>query len=792
VGFPPGLASGTPGAEVYSRSMSEGSAGAKPTVQSIMARVDTLLLRMVETEVATLLPEVRAVVHLFPLEISREVEHSVDTPTAEAASKLSLLRYLDKVRNAVSIYCTQQGISARPCGVDPTNHSFVNPEFRRIFLETQSIAYARYKDALPDEIIRTMDDDELQHGFSKQFFHPMLKEATTRFGESQETFLDVATADSLRNTARALLAGLDPTDPRAEQCFAFWTRLPPSLRYQVELAGASQAHVLQCARFLHDVLLRTEDRCGKTTTSFTTEELIPTTRTSLLNPLFVCALEQRHRVQVDHMWESFPDPIRRCLDRQRWEAYHTTTTYAQVHAFVLETFLQAPVLPPVCPWPPIYADEFFQQAGAMLGSIPADDVVPLPFEELVALLPDSIRTAASPVPVEATTHVVEILHWFQRVMGEASAFCAEHQIQAAVQSFRWKGHDDVVFQRFRTHHATMLADTLSHTPDRMFARLTRDEFARDWTLKNLDRLLQDVVSPASAGAPTLSGASLRPAFLPRKRLRVTMGGASSPVAPVGLPVGSLIYPAVEATVEQLTDPGTRAGEYQMVVGRITRTSEFHTQRLPGKPKMCFVLGGAVGSLIRVVVFQVGSANRGLIKMGNIVRLNNVQRQSSYPPHVGVELLFNDLGKSGRRPSTLEVLQDDPRFPSPGIHLRTFADMRGDPLGAVTQFEDFRAKVVGVSARQFVTTSRRQLTLQDELHEQRAITVWENYAAREWSADHSVGKTFLFLGVERGFRRSSSSTHASSSNLFPSPELLNAWYDAVILPCLGELAGFALP
>jgi hypothetical protein len=245
-------------------------------------------------------------------------------------------------------------------------------------------------------------------------------------------------------------------------------------------------------------------------------------------------------------------------------------------------------------------------------------------------------------------------------------------------------------------------------------------------------------------------------------------------------------------VEQLTDPGTRTGEYQMVVGRITRTSEFHTQRLPGKPKMCFVLGGAMGTRIRVVVFDVGATNRGRIKMDNIIRLNNVQRQSSYPPHVGLELLFNDVGKSGRRPSTIEVLKDDPRYPLPDIHLRTFADMRGNPLGAVAQFEDFRAKVVGASACLFVTTIRRQLTLEDELHEQRSITVWENYATREWSADHSVGKTFLFLGVERGLRRSSSSTNASSSNQFPPQELMNAWYDAAILPCLGELAGFALP
>jgi hypothetical protein len=247
-----------------------------------------------------------------------------------------------------------------------------------------------------------------------------------------------------------------------------------------------------------------------------------------------------------------------------------------------------------------------------------------------------------------------------------------------------------------------------------------------------------------------------------------------------------------STVEQLQDSGFVAGEYQTVEGRVVRASEFHTARPGGKPKMCCILAGESETRIRVVFFDINPINRDRVRMDNIIRVGYVQRQPSYPPLVGFECLFNDVGKSGRRPSTVEVLAEDPRYPVPMIHLRTFADMRSSPLGDVAQPEDFRAKVVDASARFHVTSSRRALTLEDEHREQKTVTVWENYALREWNTDGSIGKTFMFLGAERGYRRPNPNSAATSSNQFPQQEQMNVWYDAAILPCTGELEGFALP
>ena len=764
-------------------------------VKPFSVEIDVVFEQFPDVDVDVLLSAVEKVVDLIPSEVKDEMDAVGDVPVGDEASKVNLLRYLGKLRDAVSAYCLKEGATFPAGDVDPLVVSFAAADFRRIFLETFAEAFATYKGTLADDLVDAVSEEKLESGFFGKCYVQVQGLAAQRYAEAHEPAWDVVSAGDFRRAAHDLMLVLDPSvPPPSLECLSFCKRLPASLRSDVVLGGAERAHVVQCAVFLHAVVMKIEERCHADQLGLEPAEFLPTDAATLRDPEFVRVLEEHHRARVSEILDTLPDQV----DRQSWEAEYTRKTYETVRAAAAKTLLDTPPAPPLCVWAPIQADRFGEKAGDLLAGA-ANECGTEALEELRSLLPESLRLAVSPVPVKETSHLLDDLSWLLTVMTRAGEFCAEHQIQATLRPFQWRNRDAEFFDVFKTHHATKLAEFRASLPDIALASLSPEEFARDWTTKNLGRLFRETEAVHPAGSPVPGRVPIRKApdtpdptrvdtnVASPKRLRVSLGGAPSAGSPIGGPGPALAHPAQVSTVEQLQDTGFVAGEYQTVEGRVVRASDFHAARQGGKPKMCCILAGASETRIRIICFDINPIHRDRIKMDNVVRVSYVQRQPSYPPLVGFECLFNDIGKSGRRPSTIEVLLEDPQYPCPMIHLKTFGDMRSSPLGDVAQSEDFRAKLVDAGARFHLNSSRRALTLEDEHREQKTVTVWENYALREWNTDGSIGKTFMFLGAERGYRRPNPNGAAMNRE-----EQMNVWYDAAILACTGELEAFALP
>ena len=174
-----------------------------------------------------------------------------------------------------------------------------------------------------------------------------------------------------------------------------------------------------------------------------------------------------------------------------------------------------------------------------------------------------------------------------------------------------------------------------------------------------------------------------------------------------------------------------------------------------------------------------------------MEIDNIQRQQAFS-NQGYELLFNDSGKGGRRVCGVRVLPESPQYPIPPLHCSNFGALVVEPLGDVAQIINLRGKVVECGPPLFLTTHRRQLTLEDDNRDRRTLMVWDGYATRSWE----IGKTYVFLAVERSLRKVHTAETASSSSSSPGrargEEQLNAWYNASVLLCEGDLASFALP
>ena len=458
------------------------------SVKPFSAAIDGVFDRFPDWDADVLLPEVEKVVDLIPSEVKDEMDAVGDVPVGDEASRVSLLRYLGKLRDAVSAYCLKEGATFPACDVDPLVVSFAAAEFRRVFLETFAEAYAAYKGTLTDDLIDAMSEDKLESGFSGKFFVKVQGNAAKRHAEANEPVWELALAGSLRQTAHDLLQDLNLTDPPpSQQCLGLWKRLPGSLRSEVVLPGAEQAHVIQCAVFLHAVVVKIQERCHADQLLLEPKEILPTESATLLDPKFVRALEEHHRARVSEILDTLPANV----DRQSWEAEYTRKTYETVRAAVAKMLLDTSTAPPNCPWSPIQADSFGQKAGSLLASLAADARGTEELGELRSMLPESLRLAVPSVPVKETSHLVDTLSWIQTTMTTAGDFCAEHQIQAKMHPFQWRNRDAGFFDVFKTHHATKLAEFLASLPDAALASLSPEVLARDWTTKNLDRLFQD-------------------------------------------------------------------------------------------------------------------------------------------------------------------------------------------------------------------------------------------------------------------------------------------------------------
>ena len=106
----------------------------------------------------------------------------------------------------------------------------------------------------------------------------------------------------------------------------------------------------------------------------------------------------------------------------------------------------------------------------------------------------------------------------------------------------------------------------------------------------------------------------------------------------------------------------------------------------------------------------------------------------------------------------------------------FDEVRPDPQ--TKQFVSLRLRVVEYEQPLKKTHWRRQVVCQDQNQTQCEITFWNGYATRPFQ----VNETLLVVRAEASMRQAGSEARRQ----------MNVWFDAMILPCTGELADLALP
>jgi hypothetical protein len=106
-----------------------------------------------DVDADVLLSAVEKVVDLIPSEVKDEMDAVGDVPVGDEASEDNLLRYLGKLRDAVSAYCSNEGATFLAGNFDPLVVSFAAADSRRIFRETLAEACATYEGTLADDLV---------------------------------------------------------------------------------------------------------------------------------------------------------------------------------------------------------------------------------------------------------------------------------------------------------------------------------------------------------------------------------------------------------------------------------------------------------------------------------------------------------------------------------------------------------------------------------------------------------------------------------------------------------------
>jgi hypothetical protein len=134
-------------------------------VKPFSVAIDEVFDQFPDVDADVLLSAVEKAVELIPSEVKDDMDAVGEVPVGAEASKVNLLRYLGKLRDALSAYCLNEGATFPAGDVDPLVVSFAAADLRLIFLETFAESCATYQGTLADDLVDAVSEDKLESGF---------------------------------------------------------------------------------------------------------------------------------------------------------------------------------------------------------------------------------------------------------------------------------------------------------------------------------------------------------------------------------------------------------------------------------------------------------------------------------------------------------------------------------------------------------------------------------------------------------------------------------------------------